>query len=137
VGEQVALTLAGAGAQVSLLDIRDTSSAVAAVTAAGGKAQGFRVDVTDRAAVHATMEQAAATAGGIDVLVSNAGVNAIAPGAIETDMIAGKGYTGEYCPMGRLGQPQEIASIVHFLATSASSYMTGAVLDANGGFHFS
>jgi 3-oxoacyl-[acyl-carrier protein] reductase len=225
VGEQVALTLSAAGAQVSLLDILDTAPAVAAVVAAGGQAHGFRVDVTDRAAVLAAMEKAAARAGGIDILVSNAGVygkttklddldeaelahvmgvnvggtmwsaqaampylrqrqgrivligsaagrlggvlsgphysaskgavhtlvrwiakaeakngiraNAVAPGAIETDMIAGKGYQGDYCPLGRIAAPQEVASVVHFLATSASSYMTGAVVDVNGGVAFS
>ena len=37
-------------------------------------------------------------------------------------------------PMGRLGQPHEIASVVHFLAGDAASLMTGATVLADGGF---
>lgn len=36
-------------------------------------------------------------------------------------------------PLGRLGQPQEIASVIAFLATKSSSYITGATIDVNGG----
>lgn len=36
-------------------------------------------------------------------------------------------------PMGRIGEPEEIASIAEFLASSASSYMTGQILYADGG----
>jgi 3-oxoacyl-[acyl-carrier protein] reductase len=52
-------------------------------------------------------------------------------------MIAGKGYQPDYCPMGRFAEAGEIADVVHFLSTSASSYMTGAVLDVNGGYYLS
>lgn len=37
-------------------------------------------------------------------------------------------------PMGRLGQPDEIASVVHFLASDASSIMTGTTVVADAGF---
>jgi NAD(P)-dependent dehydrogenase (short-subunit alcohol dehydrogenase family) len=37
-------------------------------------------------------------------------------------------------PMGRFGQPEEVASIVLFLASRASSYMTGSVVIADGGY---
>jgi 3-oxoacyl-[acyl-carrier protein] reductase len=36
-------------------------------------------------------------------------------------------------PLGRFGRPEELAAVVRFLVTDQSSYMTGAVLDANGG----
>jgi 3-oxoacyl-[acyl-carrier protein] reductase len=64
-------------------------------------------------------------------------VNGVAPGVIDTAMIAGKGYQRDYCPMGRFAEPGEIADVVRFLSTSASSYMTGAVLDVNGGYYLS
>ncbi len=67
-------------------------------------------------------------------------VNCVAPGLIETDM------TDELderllnamidaVPMGRLGQPDEIAAAVAFLASEDASYITGAVLAVNGGMH--
>lgn len=69
-------------------------------------------------------------------------VNAVAPGYIETQMtkyamvddpvMAAKWM--ELTPMARAGQPEEIASIVLFLASSASSYMTGSVVTADGGY---
>lgn len=69
-------------------------------------------------------------------------VNAVAPGYIETEMtkyamvddpvMAAKWM--ELTPMARAGQPDEIASIVVFLASAASSYMTGSVMTADGGY---
>ena len=57
----------------------------------------------------------------------------LAPGAVDTEMIVGKPYSGDYCPLGRLGQPEEIARVVHFLAADGSSYITGQVWGVNGG----
>jgi NAD(P)-dependent dehydrogenase (short-subunit alcohol dehydrogenase family) len=68
-------------------------------------------------------------------------VNAIAPGYIVTPMTAygienDPDMTAQWqqlTPMGRFGQPAEVASIVVFLASRASSYMTGSVVVADGG----
>jgi NAD(P)-dependent dehydrogenase (short-subunit alcohol dehydrogenase family) len=69
-------------------------------------------------------------------------VNVVAPGFIETPMNAfalkndvetTRTWLGNI-PMGRVGQPDEIASIVLFLASSASSLMTGAIVIADGGY---
>ena len=66
-------------------------------------------------------------------------VNAVAPGPIWTPLIpasypAGKAaHHGEESPMGRPGQPDEVAPCYIFLASSDSSYMTGQVLHPNGG----
>jgi 3-oxoacyl-[acyl-carrier protein] reductase len=60
-------------------------------------------------------------------------VNAIAPGGVETDMTRGYDYGVEHFPIPRMGQPEDIAEAVVFLASQASNYITGAVLDVNGG----
>ncbi|MDR2256434.1 MAG: SDR family oxidoreductase [Arthrobacter sp.] len=62
-------------------------------------------------------------------------VNAIAPGAIRTRMVPEEAYEMEVAavPLGRLGEPEEIASVVAFLASDAASFMTGETLSVNGG----
>lgn len=61
-------------------------------------------------------------------------VNGVAPGPIATDMATGKerGIV-EHVPLGRMGTPQEVAKCVRFLVSDDSSYVTGHVLDVNGG----
>lgn len=67
-------------------------------------------------------------------------VNAVAPGFIDTDMTRElpedmrEGLLGGI-PLARLGQPEEIAGVVAFLATSSASYMTGQVLHVDGGMY--
>jgi len=65
-------------------------------------------------------------------------VNAVAPGFIETDMLESvpeKVLDGirKQIPAGRLGQPDEVARVVHFLCADASGYITGQVWGVNGG----
>jgi len=65
-------------------------------------------------------------------------VNTVTPGFIETEMLANlpdKVVDGVKArvPLGRLGQPEEVARVVHFLAADASSYITGQVWGVNGG----
>jgi len=67
-------------------------------------------------------------------------VNAIAPGAIETDMIGAdtpeaRAARLKTIPLGRVGQPEEIAGVVAFLLGPDSSYMTGQILAVNGGLY--
>lgn len=65
-------------------------------------------------------------------------VNAVAPGFIETDMTAGlnekirKGLREEI-PLKKLGQPEDVAALVQFLASDKGAYITGQVLSVDGG----
>jgi len=60
-------------------------------------------------------------------------VNAIAPGGVETEMTRGYDYGVENIPIPRMGRPEDVAQAVVFLASQMSNYVTGAVLDVNGG----
>lgn len=65
-------------------------------------------------------------------------INTVTPGFIATEMlehIPEKVMTQilSHIPLGRLGKPQEVARVVHFLAADASSYITGQVWGVNGG----
>lgn len=60
-------------------------------------------------------------------------VNAVAPSGVESDMTKGFDYGIENYPIARMGQPEDIAQAVVFLASQASNYITGAILDVNGG----
>ena len=60
-------------------------------------------------------------------------VNSIAPGRIKTARQAEVPENVEAIPLGRLGQPREVAQVVSFLASDAASYVTGAVIPVDGG----
>ncbi|QFU24836.1 3-ketoacyl-ACP reductase FabG2 [Shewanella eurypsychrophilus] len=62
-------------------------------------------------------------------------VNCIAPGLIETDMVAGisKDMVKEIVPMRRMGKPSEIAGLAKFLMSEDAAYITRQVISVNGG----
>jgi len=68
-------------------------------------------------------------------------VNAIAPGMVDTDLLVGKidedgkKRVAGTIPLGRLAQPIDIANACLYLVSDQSSYVTGVVLDVNGGLH--
>jgi len=88
-----------------------------------------------------------ASKGGIDAMTRSLAreigsrgitVNAVAPGFIATDMTAELGDDAHQelaarIPLGRLGQPEDIAAAVKFLASDEAGYITGQVLHVNGG----
>ena len=69
--------------------------------------------------------------------------NAVAPGVIETDIMEGvvegdgravlRSFADQH-PIGRIGQPREVAEAIAFLACPASSFMTGAIVMVDGGW---
>ncbi|MFT5707362.1 MAG: 3-oxoacyl-[acyl-carrier protein] reductase [Oceanospirillaceae bacterium] len=70
----------------------------------------------------------------------NITVNCVAPGFIDTDMTKDlpqehKQQLQSKIPLSRLGQPQEVASVVGFLASDAASYVTGETIQVNGGMY--
>ena len=69
-------------------------------------------------------------------------VNAVAPGFIDTDMTrelpeAQREALLGQIPLGRLGQAEEIAKVVGFLASDGAAYVTGATVPVNGGMYMS
>jgi len=60
--------------------------------------------------------------------------NALAPALIDTDMIAGLSDMTGAIPVGRLGRPEEVAAVVAYLCSTPAAYITGEVVDVNGGF---
>ena len=70
----------------------------------------------------------------------NVTVNAVAPGFIETDMTGSlpdehKARITESIPLKRMGKPEDVAAAVKFLASEEAAYITGHVLDVNGGMY--
>ena len=70
-------------------------------------------------------------------------INAVGPGPIDTPLLRSRGTTAEWearvreyearLPMQRLGQPEDVASVVDFLLSDRASYITGQLLQPNGG----
>ena len=68
-------------------------------------------------------------------------VNAVCPGYIETPIIAerlahdnGREFLVDLHPLGRLGQPEEVAAVAAFLASDAASFVTGVAMPVDGGY---
>lgn len=75
-----------------------------------------------------------------EVAPRNITVNCVAPGFIDTDMTRGlpeehKNSLLQSIPMGRLGQAEDIAATVAFLASPAAAYITGETIHVNGGMY--
>ncbi|TGN37779.1 SDR family oxidoreductase, partial [Marinobacter confluentis] len=74
--------------------------------------------------------------------MSNLGItaNCVAPGFIDTDMTRKlddkqREAMMEVIPAGRLGEPEEVAAVVAFLASDAAAYVTGETINVNGGMY--
>ena len=105
---------------------------IALVGSVAGKTGGTSANTppdysASKGAVHALVKWLSRNAVGRGVLV-----NAVAPGPVETPMTRGFNL-GPTLPMGRIGRPEELAWPIAFLCTAASSYLSGAIIDVNGG----
>jgi len=72
-----------------------------------------------------------------EIAKKNVTVNAVAPGFIKTDMTKDldEAQLKSMIPMNRFGTPDEVAEVVGFLASDKASYITGAVINVNGGLY--
>jgi len=101
-----------------------------------GKLNALSAYSASKAAIDALTRQWAVELGPRGIIV-----NAVAPGPVDTDMNAdwlrtdkGQATMTAASPLGRVGTPEDIAGVVGFLASSASQWTTGQVIDASGGY---
>jgi NAD(P)-dependent dehydrogenase (short-subunit alcohol dehydrogenase family) len=95
---------------------------VARIKNSGGRAIATAADVSQAAAVAMRLVKEGIT------------VNAVAPSLIETDMMRGKSGLVRNIPLGRMGQPDEVAQSV--LMVIGNDYMTGQTIPLSGGMAF-
>src|SRR5439155_439514 len=136
IGRASALLFARAGAQVALADLREPELAltVAEVRAAGGEATSITADLArpdDCAAVVAAAVRAFSR---LDVLLDNAGVGTmVVGGPVEDVRVEQAAKEGHGSPLGRVGEPEDIARCALFLASDDASFISGAHIVADGG----
>ena len=95
----------------------------------GGTSLSTPIDyAASKGALHVVVRWLSRNAVGKGVLI-----NAVAPGPVLTPMTSGNTTDYSKLPRGHIGQPEEIAWMIMMLLTPAASYVSGAVLDVNGG----
>jgi len=88
--------------------------------------------VASKGAVHALVKWLARQAGPHGIRV-----NGVAPASVTTPMMEGRPVDLSRIPLGRKGEPEEIAWPIALLCSDAASYICGAILDVNGGVYMS
>lgn len=141
-GRAAALLFAREGARVAVLDLdRGRAEATAeAIAKEGGRAIALAADVADASQVR---EAVAAAVSAFGALHARDGVraNVLMPGSIETAMTREAFRNPAYreasiraTPLGRLGQPEEVAYAALYLASDESSFVTGSIHWVDGGW---
>ncbi|MFV0298473.1 MAG: SDR family NAD(P)-dependent oxidoreductase [Hyphomicrobiaceae bacterium] len=107
--------------------------AIAMIGSTAGRAGGTSLSTpldyaASKGAVHVVIRWLSRNAVGRNVLV-----NGVAPGPIDTPMTQTNSMDASALPRGRKGRPEEIAWLIATLLTPAAGYVSGAVLDCNGG----
>ena len=142
IGAAIASRLASEGATVVVSDVNlEAAQAVAqAIEAAGGKARAMAADIASGEACRGLVQAVASEFGRIDVLVNNAGINRRGNLLALTPMLeAGVLRSGRtiadldrMVPFGRIGKPEEVASLVAFLASDEAAFMCGSLVEITG-----
>lgn len=159
IGKSIAHLVAKEGANVVCASV--TGRAIDVAAEIGERAVGVTADISVEADVQRMIATAEESFGRVDVLVNNAGfggkmmplheqtveewdrVHAVCPGTVWTGLVASSEEFAEPppevprvpgIPMDRWGMPDEIASAALFFASDASSYITGVLLPADGGY---
>ena len=140
IGRAVCLALSREGAKVAAIDLQSNNETAEGVRSNGQEV--LEVTIAGRVCGVLAGPHYCASKGGIDSFIKWAAkrgayhgiyVNGIAPGPIATPMTVDQPYKDDMVPLGRLGQPEDIAEVVVFLASQASNFITGCTIDANGG----
>jgi len=161
-GFALAQALAEAGANVVVTgrqQERAVESAATLARATGQRTMGLMVDVTDAQQIESMVQAVVKEFGRIDILINNAGinirkpveelewaahsitVNALCPGPFATELnipVMNNPQANQFflnhIALGRWGRPEELGGVIVFLASDASSFMTGAALVVDGGW---
>jgi NAD(P)-dependent dehydrogenase (short-subunit alcohol dehydrogenase family) len=163
IGHATAKAFANAGYHVVVTDIleKEGSETVAEIEGWGGSAEFHTVDVTSTENVDEVVKAAEERHGPFAAAVANAGIahkvklevacdlgadrvriNGMAPGFIRTAQALsvehsvgpeGLERAAEYIPLGRVGEPGDIADVILFLCSEAARYMTGQTVIVDGG----
>ncbi len=101
-----------------------------------GSSAGITGGTKDKAAYGASKAAVMALTKAIATEYSPFGItaNSLAPALIRTDMVAGIAHLADQIPVGRLGEPRDVADLAAFLCSGHAGFITGATIDINGGY---